>query len=201
MPNYNETIIYKICCRDTTIKDIYVGSTCNFTRRKSQHKSACNTETDKRHNLKLYKFIRENGGWDNWNIIMIEEYKCENKRQKDQRERYWIDELKPSLNCINPFTTKEEKKNYQKEYYLIRRDERKEYYKQYSKDYYEKNKDSIKELNLIKRDERKEYYKLYRQKNKDLISQYNKEKVECNICNKLYHKKSLSRHQKNCKIV
>jgi len=195
MPNYNQTIIYKFCCKDTTIKDIYVGSTCNFTRRKFQHKSACNTETSKRHHLKVYSFIRENGGWTNWDMIMIEQFSCENKREKEQRERYWIDELKPSLNSVNPFTTKEEKKTQMKEYY----ENNKDTLKQYSKDYYEKNRDSIKELRFNKRDERKEYDKLYRQKNKELTSQYNKVKVECNICNKLYHKKSLSRHQRTCK--
>jgi hypothetical protein len=130
MPNYNETIIYKICCRDTTIKDIYVGSTCNFTRRKARHKCNCNGQD----NSKVYKFIRENGGWDNWDMIMIEEYKCENKRQKDQRERYWIDELKPSLNCISICITEEEKNNR---------------IKKWNKSYYEKHKEKIKEKQKI----------------------------------------------------
>ena len=36
--NYNQSIIYKICCNDTDVEDIYVGSTTNYYRRKQEHK-------------------------------------------------------------------------------------------------------------------------------------------------------------------
>ena len=62
MPNYEKCVMYKIICNDTTIKDIYVGSTCNFTRRKCGHKSDCNNANTSRYNLKVYQFIRTNGG-------------------------------------------------------------------------------------------------------------------------------------------
>ena len=32
--NYDKTHFYKLCCRDPTITDIYVGHTTDFTRRK-----------------------------------------------------------------------------------------------------------------------------------------------------------------------
>ncbi len=44
MVNYSKGLVYKLCCNDTNIKDIYVGSTTNFIRRKSDHKSACDNE-------------------------------------------------------------------------------------------------------------------------------------------------------------
>ena len=80
--DYSNSTIYKLCCKDTSIKDIYIGSTTNFRQRKSQHKNCCNNENNKHYNYRLYKFIRENGGFDNWEMFMIEEFKCENKLQK-----------------------------------------------------------------------------------------------------------------------
>ena len=38
----NEITIYKIYCKDESIKDIYIGSTSNFKRRKRDHRSRCN---------------------------------------------------------------------------------------------------------------------------------------------------------------
>ena len=34
MPDYSKCFIYKLCCRDASIEEIYIGSTCNLTRRK-----------------------------------------------------------------------------------------------------------------------------------------------------------------------
>ena len=70
--NYQNTIIYKIVCNDLTITESYVGSTTDFRRRKSQHKSSCNTINNSKYNQKNYIFIRENGGWENWTMLEIE---------------------------------------------------------------------------------------------------------------------------------
>ena len=35
---YNNTLIYKIVCNDLNIKDVYVGHTTDFRRRKNCHK-------------------------------------------------------------------------------------------------------------------------------------------------------------------
>ena len=71
MPQYENAVVYKLCCDDPEITDIYVGSTCNFTVRKYQHKTACNNQNAKEYNRNVYKFIRENGGWNNWSMIFI----------------------------------------------------------------------------------------------------------------------------------
>ena len=42
MPNYANSIIYKLCCKDILITDIYVGSTTNIVKRRHNHKSYCN---------------------------------------------------------------------------------------------------------------------------------------------------------------
>ena len=90
--DYSKSLIYKLCCKDPLIEDIYIGSTTNMKVRKGQHKTHCNNKNDKRYNQNKYQFIRENGGFDNWDMIMIEEYSCNSKRELEKRERYWVDE-------------------------------------------------------------------------------------------------------------
>jgi hypothetical protein len=75
--NWNRCIIYKIWKDDL----YYVGSTTHFTERKAKHKYSCNNENAVGYNLKLYQTIRENGGWGEWNIIEIEEYKDRHKQE------------------------------------------------------------------------------------------------------------------------
>ena len=102
MPNYQISFIYKICCMDLTIQDIYIGSTINFRSRKRQHKECCNNEKSSHYNMKIYNFIRENGGWDNWNMIQIKELSCNSKLELHAEERKTYEELKPTLNTQKP---------------------------------------------------------------------------------------------------
>jgi hypothetical protein len=74
--NYSNTSIYKLCCKDIYIIDIYVGHTTDMRRRKWQHKTNCNNEKNKVYNLNVYQFIRNNGGWDNWDMIEIERFEA-----------------------------------------------------------------------------------------------------------------------------
>lgn len=113
--DYSKTIIYKICCKDINITDIYVGHTTDLTRRRRQHKHSCNNENNKNYNMNVYQFIRNNGSWDNWSVIPIEEYPCENVNQAHIRERYWIEELKASLNRCIPLRTHKEWCEYKNE--------------------------------------------------------------------------------------
>jgi hypothetical protein len=99
---YNNGIIYKLCCRDTTIKDIYIGSTCAFRRRKSQHKHSCNTENDKGYNYYIYQFIRDHGGFSNWDMIEIKKVNCNDKRELEKEERVVLEQLGGTLNKQTP---------------------------------------------------------------------------------------------------
>ena len=84
--DYSNTIIYKICCKDESINDIYVGHTTNFTKRKHQHKLLCSKETFKS-NIKIYKTIKANGGWDNWDMIEIAKYNCKDATEARIKEQ------------------------------------------------------------------------------------------------------------------
>lgn len=120
--DFSKTIIYRFVCQDETIICSYVGSTTNFVKRKNSHKSLCHKEGHKDYNLKLYKNIRDNGGWDNWKMIPLEEHPCENYIQQLIREQYWIDKLNPTLNNKKAFRTKEEEVWYQQQYDKANRD-------------------------------------------------------------------------------
>ena len=108
--NFDSCVIYKIVCNDLNVKELYVGSTTDFPKRKSQHKNNCNNENGKEFNKKLYEMIRTKGGWDNWVMLEIEKYPCIDSNEARTRERYWLETLNAQLNMIKPITTKEEAK-------------------------------------------------------------------------------------------
>jgi hypothetical protein len=110
MPNYSQSSIYKICCLDTSITDIYVGSTTNFNKRKHSHKSAYNSSIPKYSKLKVYNFIRENGGWENWSMVEIKKFNCNDKRELYTEEMKIMIEHKSTLNSFQSITTKDERK-------------------------------------------------------------------------------------------
>ena len=95
--DFSKTIIYKIVCKDLNIKDCYVGSTTNFIQRKSSHRACC-----KKSQVKIYVTIRDNEGWDNWEMIEIEKYPCLDSNEATKRERYYYELLNATLNSHNP---------------------------------------------------------------------------------------------------
>ena len=114
--NYNNTVMYKLVCKDLNVKDIYVGSTTNFIERKANHKNKCNCESNQNHQYKVYQMIRDSGGWDNWEMIQIETFPCENGNEARARERYWYEELHANMNTRNPFYSQENNKEKMKQY-------------------------------------------------------------------------------------
>jgi putative protein kinase ArgK-like GTPase of G3E family len=204
MVKYEKSIIYKLCCKNPEIKDEYIGSTTNFYRRKTAHKHRCILETCDHYNLFVYKFIRDNGDWENWDMVEVEKYNAIDKNDLHKRERYYIETLKPSLNKSTPTRTKKEwaednkerLAEKQKEYYKNNiekiekyREDNKEQHSKTKKEHYEKNKEKILESQ-----------KEYREKNKEKISEKTKEKIVCE-CGKEITKCNKSRHEKSKRHV
>ena len=105
--DYSTTIIYKITCNDPNTTDKYVGHTTDLVRRRQGHKnSTCNVKSAN-YNLKLYKFIREHGGWGNWKMEIIAYYNCNNLNEAKQKEQEHYNELNASLNSIEPSKLKQ----------------------------------------------------------------------------------------------
>jgi len=129
-----QIIYYKIVCKICQILSFYVGKTTNFNQRESEHKSNCNNSNRKNYNYKIYKTIRENGGWENWEMIKIEKRFVKDKQESLKIEQDYINKLNPDMNTYNAFRNKlEYDRLYSKQYYFNNKEKIKEYYKQYKK--------------------------------------------------------------------
>ena len=143
--DYSKSVIYKIqSIHDDNL--LYIGSTTDFTRRKSEHKSRHKTKK-----TKLYEMIRGNGGWDSFNMIIIKKFPCENKKELLIEEDCVMRELKSTLNNIRAYLSDEERPESKRQYTKKYRATHKEQIFKSKKEYRAKHKEQI-----AKR--KKEYY-------------------------------------------
>ena len=194
MVNYQNGKIYKIV--DKTNNNIYIGSTTEkyLSQRLQKHiycyKKYINPNK-KQYYMTSFEIIKNN----DFEILLLETYPCNNKYELEQRERYYI-ENNVCINKVIPTRT-------HKEWHKVYCENNKEKIKEKKKEYYENNKDKIKEKN-------KEYYeknkiqiskrdKKYYEKNKTEINEKRKEKVICDLCGTQVSKYCLNRHKKSNK--
>lgn len=188
--DYSKTVIYKIVCNDVSVKDLYVGNTTDFTKRKGSHKSSCNNVNAKHYLLKVYKMIRENDGWDNFTMVLIENYPCENGDEARARERHWYDTLHATMNSNQPQRTKEDQVNYnmsdtRKTYRATHKEEISEYQKQYY---------------LINKDTKLQQQAKYQSDNKVKIKAHKNEKNDCE-CGGKYTTANKTKHLLSAKHI
>ena len=100
--DYSTTLFYKIFCKDTLVEELYIGHTTNFVQRKHAHKQSCSNTKTINHNCKLYRVIRDNGGWDNWKMQIIAFHECDDLMQAKKYEQKYFEEYKATLNSIEP---------------------------------------------------------------------------------------------------
>jgi len=91
--------IYKISINDNN----YIGSTNDFRRRMTEHRKVCNNPNKKGHNCKIYKMIRENGGWHMCNCKILEQVEYITKNEILVIEQAWIDSYNPNMNSCSAF--------------------------------------------------------------------------------------------------
>ena len=172
--DFSNSIIYHI--RHMESKEVvYVGSTTNFFIRKAKHKYLWNKEEGKEFTRPIYCHIRNNGGFDFFEVIPIQSLKLENKTQLLIAEQAELDKHQTLVNSYKAHTTIEEQKKYQKQYLKQWREDHQEERKQHDKKYRETHKEQINEL-----------------------SEKWKEKIQCDFCSKRLSKCSLYRHLKIC---
>jgi hypothetical protein len=131
----------------------------------------------KHYNVFVNKFIRNNGGWDNFSMIEIEKYPCNDRLEAKKRERYWIETLNANLNKVLPSRIR-------KEYY----EDNKIKLLEQKQNYYEDNKSKILEQR-----------KIYRENNRTNISEKGKIRTICIICNCNIRKDCIRNHNKTIK--
>ena len=107
--DYSNTIIYKITCKEPTIKDVYVGHTTNFVQRKHAHKQSCTNIKSINYSCKLYEAIRNNGGWNNWNMEIVGFFNCKDHYEARKKEQEYFELLHATLNSIEPMPKPKQK--------------------------------------------------------------------------------------------
>jgi hypothetical protein len=173
-------IIYKIVCNETN--EVYYGSTTQkINERILEHKKKCRYWKAGKYNyVSSFQIIDRN----NYNYEVVEEVDYLDKRELEERERWYI----VNNACINKnIPTRTMKEHYEdnkdiikekmKQYQQANKDTIKEYQKEYReankekmKEYYQANKEKIKEYYQANKEQKKEYDKAYQQANKDKIN-------------------------------
>lgn len=188
--DFSNTVIYKIVCNDLNIKDLYVGHTTDFRKRKNVHK-----KDSKNLNYKVYQFIRDNGNWENWSMILIEKFPCADKLEALQRERFWCEKLNATLNTCLPGRQQKES---DKAYYERNKDK----VLQHKKEYRQKNRIDISQKGKLyyeaKRDTILSKNKNYYDNNKEKIKQRTGKKYFCD-CGGCFTQLNKSAHVKTTK--
>ena len=201
--DYSNTIIYKITCKEDNIKDLYVGHTTNFVQRKHLHKQGCVNEKATSYPCKLYKKIRECGGWDNWTMEIINFFNCKDHYEARIKEQEYFTLLNANLNSIEPLPKpkseeKNENKNILQSSNLIN-----ESNNQIVSNNASKFECLICEFKCSKPSSWKQHIDTSKHKNRTILNEKNLTKSKpsyiCSSCNKTYNaRNSLWYHMKNC---
>ena len=200
MVNYDDACIYKIAHRYSPY--VYIGSTTNFNRRKQQHKDNAVVEKQNKNYL-VYQTIRELGGWDNFEMVLVTKCPCNDKLELTAIEFEYQQLFDANMNMASASSGLDfSDSDYMKKYYEKNNVKLSKYNKKYreenceelkkkSKEYYEKNREK-----LCKK--YRDYSTQYREKNREKIREKGKEIIECE-CGCVVTKRTLSRHHKTPK--
>ena len=190
--DYTNTIFYKIVCKDFNITDIYIGHTTDFSKRKNHHKYAFTHEDSNNGQCYLYTFMRENGGWQNFDMVMIEQMACDSSLDACKRERELIESLQATLNTCIPSRDKAGWYQDNRDLSIARVKNlyaaNKEAILTYHKQYYDENKEMINSKQ-----------KSYRSLNKDKLNEHAYELITCSICDAKVMRQNMLRHEQTQK--
>ncbi len=163
--DYQKGKIYKI--ESHAGPKIYVGSTTKdkLSQRMASHRSDYRKwKSDKIKYCKVMSFdMFDEYGIENCQIVLLELYPCNTKDELTSKESFYI----RTLDCVNRYIPDRT-------------------YKEYNKQYYEKNKEKLCEKN-----------KTYRKDNKDKIKESKTKPFSCECGSKIQHTEK-ARHQR-CK--
>jgi len=166
MKDYSLGKIYKII--DNTTPMFYIGSTTypKLSQRLAKHRAHLK---DYEKGYGKYMTSMEILNNDDYKIILLEDYPCDNIDQLISREQFWLDKLRcdDMINKQNAKGVNKEKR------------------KEYNKEYKETHKEEIAQKG-----------KEYRETHKEQIEKKAKEKIQCDRCNSIVCKYGFNRHRK-----
>jgi hypothetical protein len=196
--------IYEIFCKDPNINENYIGQTECFEQRKYNH-----SRSSKDSDLKLYKTIRKYGGWDNWDMKILNYYYCKNQYESRQIEQKYIEIFKATLNSVRAYSKShiDEELDRQLEFQI--QDFSNSILGCYLYDYLDLDIDETEiECDFCNKSfsniSNLRYHKKTNKKCQVIQNKDNKDEIEssfvnCEFCNKLFTVQILKTHYKNCK--
>ena len=185
---YQRGKIYKIV--DNTNENIYIGSTCEpkLARRLAKHRGHYIEYLDGKRNHVTSFIILEN---DDYDIVLIENYPCNNIDELRARERYHVERTK----CVNKNIPGRKREEYRKIYYENNKEQILEKTNAYKKENMEKIKEYKKQYNQDNKDYFKNYSKVYREQNKEKLNTLKLAVFVCQ-CGREYTQCNKTRHEK-----
>jgi alpha-galactosidase/6-phospho-beta-glucosidase family protein len=170
---YNRAKIYRLVCLVTGKQ--YIGSTTqNLRKRLHEHKINYKCwKNGKYHYVTSFQIIEN----ENYDIVLIEEFPCDNKEQLHARERYYIE----TMECVNKYIPTRTIQQY--------RQANREKLAKRDKQYRQANQEEI-----------HQYMKEYRQANHEQLKTKASEKIPCECGNQI-SRRHISTHRKTKKHI
>lgn len=95
-----ETLIYKIVCKDYDKKDEFIGLTKTIKSIKQRMKTKLKLKKYNKNDTKLYTYIEDNKGIDNFNFIVIDKAMITPNNNKKVILQEYLNKYKPELNKL-----------------------------------------------------------------------------------------------------
>lgn len=141
--DFSNCYIYNIVDKDKIVH--YVGSTSNMNSRRSKHKYNCKNENSKHYHLDIYKYIRDNGGWDNFECVPIRKIvNISNITELRIAERLEMEKFTGLKNMMGSYMSEEEHRENTRNWQKQHPEKNAEYRKKYRQKHPEKVREQIK---------------------------------------------------------
>jgi adenylate kinase family enzyme len=185
---YHNGKIYKIT--DIAYTECYIGSTVQpLCNRMAEHRKHYQRYNNGKENSHISSYILfDKYGVENCKIELIEEYACQNKAELEKREGHYI----KHEDCLNKVVAGRSRREHYNECKEIIIRQRKKYYD----DNREKVREAQKSYHTRNAEKLKQYMKKYYETTREKQNERKTERIECDICHKLYSRTNLQHHKK-----
>ena len=180
---------YMIYCKnffdDDGCQSYYIGSHNEFEDREKKHKTTCNNPNIRDHNLKIYKSIRANGGWEDWQFIHLGRQDCKTEKESRMIEQDYMDMFEPDLNMKRAYTSPELRKKQNQGYYQKDIENKKKNNKKWRDNNKERQAKNVKNWANNNKERRKKKRKENDEKNKEKLQKQGQDYYQKNKDKKL----------------